>query len=194
MIKKKTNASLDKKSFDSLSLIDELSSRRILLIDREISEDSCSELIGRIILLDMAKIKKPIILLINSYGGDLHAALGLTYVMKKTVSPIITACIGVAQSAASCILAAGNQRYSVPNSEIMIHQQWNYYERTLKYDELVNEVGANQKSYKQLIDFYINNTKIKKTQLEKLLKKDTYLTAQDALELGIIDSIDWDIQ
>jgi ATP-dependent Clp protease protease subunit len=194
MTKKQDNTSLDKKSLESINLADELFSRRIIQVDREITPDLCSEWIGRLIILDMAKVKKPIILLINSYGGDLHAALGLTDIMQKITSPIITACIGVAQSAASCILAAGNKRYAVPNSEIMIHQQWSYFEESMKHDELINEVEASKKSFKKLVEFYTSHTKMNKSQVEKNLKKDTYFNAQECLEYGIIDEINWDIQ
>jgi len=172
--------------------LDDLFNKRIILIDRDISSESCSEWIGKIALLDIAssKTKRAITLFINSYGGDPYAAFGLMDVMKNSVSPITTVCIGVAMSAASVVLGAGKRRCAVPNARIMIHQHSDEL-GPKNHVELLNEAEESNRLFKQLANYYGEITGLSAAKVKRLLGKDSYMTAQTALELGLIDEIGW---
>ncbi len=169
--------------------VNDLFEKRIILIDREMNEQTCSEWIGKICLLDLnSKNKKPIILMISSYGGDTHCSLALADVIKNCVSPVITVCIGVAYSSGSIVLSSGTKRFSVPNGTIMLHQHTANY-GDMKHTEMLNEVEASKRTFKQLEDYYVEVTGLPNSKVKKLLEKDSYLTADDALALGLIDEI-----
>jgi len=186
--------SASKEYFANESYLDELFSKRIILIDKEITEELCGEWIGKIALLDLkgAKTKKPIILLVNTYGGDAYAAMGVMDVIKNCVCPVITVCIGVAMSGGSVILGSGTKRYAVPNSRIMVHQHWDDM-GPKTHMEIMNEAEESKRLFKQLEDYYVVAMGQSHAKVKKLLEKDSYLTAQDALTLGLIDEIGWKI-
>jgi ATP-dependent Clp protease protease subunit len=194
-LRKNNNLDANKKLSEFSTYIDDAYAKRIILIDREITEESCSEWVTRLILLDLqtAASKKPIILLINSYGGDMHAALGLSDIIKNCKAPVHTICIGVAQSAGSILLASGKKRYTVPNAEIMMHCHFAPSEENLTHYQLVNATEASTKSINQLIQFYIDNTTMTKKKIIECLKKDTFLTSDQALEFGLVDEVGWDL-
>ena len=185
----------DKPVERNLEYLDELFEKRIIIIDKEFTEETCAEWIGKLILLDLqgAKTKKPIIILINSYGGDLHGALGLMRIIKNSVCPVYTVCIGIAQSSGSIILSAGKKRYSVPNASIMIHCHRISYNSEYNHFEIMNESEGSKKSFKQLEDYYVEVTGQTHPKIKKLLEKNSYLTAEEALSVGLIDEIGWDI-
>lgn len=179
----------------SLGLIDELFAKRIILLDKEITESNCGELVGRLVLLDLRgkTSKKPIVMLINSFGGFTSGALGVTDVMENCVCPVYTVCIGIAQSAASIILAAGSKRFALKNADIMVHQHWQEFPETLTHKELMHEAKMSKKSHDNLVDFYVNHTNVNRKKIEEMLAKDTYLTAEESLKCGLIDEIGWNI-
>lgn len=180
-----------KKLEDQSSLIEALFAKRIILIDSEMTDESCSEWIGRIALLDISG-KKPIIILVNSYGGDFHGALGLADVIRACACPTITVCTGVAQSGGSIVLTAASKRYAVPNAEIMLHQPWGTYSE-LTAQEVQDESRVMLRYRDVLVKYYLSTTKLTKRKIEAFLSKDTYMNAEDALKCGLIDDIGWHI-
>jgi len=174
--------------------LDELFEKRIIIINGEINEETSAEWVGRISLLELqgAKTKKPIIILINTFGGDPHCALSIADIIESCICPTMTVCIGLAISGGSIILAAGAKRYSTPHGNIMIHQQ-QMDMSPRNHTELVNETIASKVLYKQLEDYYMKVTKQTRPKIKKLLQKDSYLTAFEALEIGLIDDIGWKI-
>ena len=187
------DAMVDSKE-ENQDYLEKLFSKRIILIDKEFNEETCSEWVGKITLLDLQGLtkKRPIILLISSYGGDAHCALGMSNVILNCICPVITICIGIAYSAGSIILASGTKRYAVENSNIMIHQH-NLTVGNLKHTELINEVEASKDTYKKIENFYVKATNQTRSKIKKLLEKDSYITPEEALKLGLIDEIGWKI-
>lgn len=178
-------------SFDLEGLLFE---KRIISIDSDIDTENTSQWISKISLLDLkCKAKKlPIILLVNSYGGDAYAALGMVDVIKNSVCPIYTVCIGTAQSAGALILAAGTKRFSTKNSRIMLHQHVNY-EAELTRAEMEIVHAESERLHKQMVSIWMELTGLTKARVEKLLNKDTYLTTEEAKKLHIIDEIGWNL-
>lgn len=175
----------------TVGLIDDLFAKRIILLDKEITESNCGEIVGRLILLDLKgkTSKKPIVMLINSFGGVTSGALGVADVMENCVCPVYTVCIGIAQSAGSIILAAGSRRFALKNADIMVHQHWQEFPETLTHKELMHEAKMSKKSHDTLVDFYVSHTKLTRKKIEETLAKDSYLTAEESLKYGLIDEI-----
>ncbi len=177
------------------TLVDDLFAKRIVMIDKEVNETSCAEVIGRLVLLELnGKAKKqPIMILVNSFGGYTSGALGIADVIENLTCPVTTVCIGIAQSAGSIILAGGHKRVALPNADIMVHQHWQQFEDNYTHSRLIHEAKASQKHYDILIAFYEKHCKLTKKKLIALLENDSYLSAQEALEYGLIDEIGWNL-
>lgn len=122
---------------------------------------------------------------INSYGGSASDAFNLHDYIKKSPIPIYTYVEGIAASAATLISVAGKRRYMTSNSLLMIHQLSSWFGG--KYDEF-NDEKANLDLYMDIIKkIYIENTKLKKAELNRLLKRDIYLPIEKCLEYGFVD-------
>lgn len=176
---------------ETTEITNDLFEKRIILINKDIDEESVGEWVGRLLLLDL-KNQKPILLFVHTFGGNAYSAYGLVDVIQHCKSPIITVCNGLAASGGSLILAAGTKRYATPQSEIMMHQSWSEY-GTLTHSELQNEAEVSKRLYNKMCDFYQSVSLMSKTQVQKYLAKDSYMSAQTAKELGLIDDIGWNV-
>jgi ATP-dependent Clp protease protease subunit len=175
--------------------LDDLYDNRIVTITGEINEESCSEAIVKLAMLDLSGVEeqKPIVILINTQGGLTASAMGLANVIENSVCPVKTVCIGLASSAGSLILVAGKQRFSVPNAEIMIHQHWQEFQESITHAELMNYAKVSSESHGSIIDFYHKHSNLSKRKIRNLLLKDSYMTAETALKYGLIDGIGWNL-
>lgn len=191
----RSNGEDESSSPDSDYVKNKLLERRIILIDTDVTTETASDWVGRITLLDLeepiSEKRKPILLFVNSFGGEVEPAMGLVSIIKASKSAIYTICIGTAQSMGAVILAAGKKRYAVPNAQIMLHQHWQNTNGEMTHSELVNEAEASKKVYSQLLDYYAEVTNLDKNKLRRVLSKDTFITAQEALEMELIDAIGW---
>lgn len=180
---------------DNENYLEGLFNKRIILINKEINEESTTEWIGRITLLDLkiGKPKKPIILMINSYGGNPYCALGMANIIQNTLCPVTTVCIGAAMSAASILLFSGKNRYAVIGSKMMIHQHSEEDMGTKSHTQLINEAEESKKLNLQMEDFYAQVSGQPNTKIKKMLLQDSYMTPHEALDLGFIDGVGWDI-
>ena len=134
----------------------------------------------------------PIYIHINSYGGEVDAALGLIdhiFSLKKRGAKIISIIEGYAASAATMISIAGTERRIRPNAYMRIHQlrsgMWG------KKTELDDEHKNLEKLESILLNLYKENTKMKKKQLKKLLKRELDLVPSECIDMGLIDSIQY---
>lgn len=176
---------------DALGYEEILFNNRIISINKDFSEESCSEWIGKILALDLQN-DAPIILLINSFGGAVYPAFGVIDVVQNSNSPVYTVCTGTAQSCAANLLVAGTRRFATPRSSIMIHQIYTSLE-DVRHAEILTEAKEMKRLHEQFIDLYINKTKMTKRKIESLHQGDNYIGAYDAVNLGIIDEVGWKI-
>lgn len=142
-------------------------------------------------LIKMDRKEGQITIYLNSYGGSVYEMFGLYDVITKCRNPISTIVVGKVMSAAVLIAAAGDKklRFAYPNSTYMIHDTHSYTEgnpTAMKHDTIET---------KRITDLMINllgvvsnkDTSVFRKIIDK--KYDTYLTAIDALELGLVDEI-----
>jgi ATP-dependent Clp protease protease subunit len=162
---------------------------RILFLGCEVDDDIANSLIAQMLFLDVDS-SDPIHLYINSPGGSVTAGMAIYDMMKTVKCEVRTYCLGQASSMGSLLLAAGTQgqRYVMPNARIMIHQPSIYGVGGQITDlELITKEMT--KTKKQLTEIYVNHTGQEYQKLFDLMERDKYLSAQEAIDLGLVDKI-----
>lgn len=162
---------------------------RIVFVGDPITRDTANTVVAQLLHLDSASPGDPISMYINSPGGEVYSGLGILDTMNYIESPVYTICVGMAASMASILLAAGEpgHRHALENSVVMIHQPSSgvqgqqteiqiVAEETLRIRRLINEL---------LADF----TGKPLDQVNADTERDNYLTAGEALEYGLVDSV-----
>lgn len=166
-----------------------LKDNRILYFVGEFDEENAANTVKDIIELECEAPNKDIVLYIDSFGGMYHSFISIHDALKLSRCDIATVCIGKAMSAGQMLLMSGTKgkRFITPNSTVMVHQiasgVWG------KLAEIENEVAYTKQCQELIEELFARYTKINKSQLTRLMAKDTYLTAKQALELGIVDCI-----
>lgn len=170
-------------------IISRLMRERIIFMGDEIDTHMANVIIAQILLLEAEDPEKDIIIYINSPGGSVIDGLAIYDAMKLSRAPISTICIGQAASMASVLLLAGSKgkRYAVKNARIMIHQGSGgtegqatdieiYTKELLRLEHLINEIMS-------------EHTGQSIANLVKDQMRDNYMSAQEALDYGIVDKL-----
>lgn len=162
---------------------------RIILLTGEVTDDAASVIVAQLLFLASENPTKDISLYINSPGGSVTAGLSIYDTMNYIKPDVSTICVGMAASMGAFLLSGGTKgkRYALPNAEIMIHQPLG---------------GAQgQASDIQIAADHILKTKSKLNRLlalhtgqpietiQKATDRDNWLSAEDALQFGIVDKI-----
>jgi len=162
---------------------------RIIFLAGPISDMVANSIIAQILFLASKDPKKDIKLYINSPGGSVTAGLAIYDTMQHVDCSITTVCVGLAASMGAVLLAAGTKgkRFALPNSEILIHQV---------AGGVSGEASAIEITAKQIIKIKDKLNRILAKLTGQPLKKiandtdrDFYLSAQDAKEYGLIDTV-----
>lgn len=163
---------------------------RIVFLGGPIDDDTANIVIAQLLFLQSEDPKKDISIYINSPGGSVSAGLAILDTMNHIKPDVSTICIGIAASAASVILSAGTKgkRFSLPNSEVMIHQPWMEGVGGQATDI---EIRAKHiiKTRETLNKILAKNTGKPLTQVEKDVDRDFFMNAEEAKKYGIIDKI-----
>ena len=171
-------------SYDLYSLL--LKERIIMLtgeIDDTLSEIVCSELI----FLNAKDQELPISIYIDSPGGSVTAGMAKYDVMKAIEAPIKTIGLGLCASMAAFLLSSGDKgyRYAYPNAEIMIHQPIGQTQGQVSDLEIMTKRFISLKN--KLNSILASNTNKSLEEIEKDTDRDNFLTADEAIEYGLID-------
>lgn len=138
---------------------------------------------------DMKYKRKPIKIMIDSYGGYVYQCLGLIGIMEDSKTPIHTYATGAAMSCGFIILISGHKRFGYRHSTPMYHQvSTGFLGKTQDMEESYIETKRLQKKFEELT---LEKTTISKAKLKEILKtkKDWYMDANEALSAGVIDEI-----
>ncbi|MGN6148655.1 MAG: ATP-dependent Clp protease proteolytic subunit, partial [Rhizomicrobium sp.] len=144
---------------------------------------------AQLLFLEAETPKKEISMYINSPGGYVTAGLGIYDTMQYIRPKVQTLCVGQASSAASLLLCAGNpgERYCLPNSRVLVHQpSASYYGQAADIARHAQEIV---KLKRRLNEIYSKHTGQTVEAVEKMLDRDTYLTAEEAKGFGLVDKI-----
>ena len=162
---------------------------RIIFIDEEITEHTASVVVAQLLFLEAQDPDKDINIYINSPGGMVTAGLAILDTMRYIKPDICTICVGMAASMAAVLLSAGTKgkRYILPNAEVMIHQplggaQGQATDIKITADHII-ETRA------RLNGILAENTGKPLEVIEQDTERDNYLSAQAAVEYGLVDKI-----
>ena len=162
---------------------------RIIMLSGEIDDATANTIVAELIYLEGKDPEKDIYLYINSPGGSVTAGLAIYDTMNYVKCDVSTICIGMAASMGAFLLSSGKKgkRFSLPNSEIMIHQplggaQGQASDIKIQADHIL-------KIKEKLNRILSENTGKDIEQVEKDTDRDNYLSAEEALSYGLIDKI-----
>ncbi len=162
----------------------------IIFLSGAIDDETANIVIAQLLFLQSEDPKKDIKLYINSPGGSVTAGLAIIDTMNHIKNDVATVCVGVAASMGAVILSAGakNKRFSLPNSEVMIHQP---LLRGLEGQASDIEIGAKNiiKMRENLYKMLAKNTGQTIAKIEKDADRDYYMSADEAKKYGIIDKV-----
>ena len=153
---------------------------RVIFITGPIEDYGASLITAQLLFLEAENPKKEIHMYINSPGGIVTAGLAIYDTMQYVRPPVQTFCIGQAASAASLLLMAGKkgERYALPNARIMVHQpSASFYGQAADIARHAQEI---LKMKTRLNEIYAKHTGQTVEAVEKLLDRDTYMTADEA--------------
>jgi len=162
---------------------------RIIFITGPVEDYGASLITAQLLFLEAENPKKEISMYINSPGGYVTAGMGIYDTMQYIRPKIQTLCVGQASSAASLLLCAGNpgERYCLPNSRVLVHQpSASYYGQAADIARHAQEIV---KLKRRLNEIYSKHTGQTVEAVEKMLDRDTYLTAEEAKAFGLVDKI-----
>jgi ATP-dependent Clp protease protease subunit len=174
------------RAFDIFS---RLLKERIIFITGPVEDGMAALITAQLLYLESENPKKDIAIYINSPGGYVSSGLAIYDTMQYIRCPVATACIGQAASMGSLLLAAGNpgMRTALPNARIMVHQPSGGYRGVATDIERHAEEIVDLK--RRLNEIYVKHTGQKYDAIEKKLDRDTFMTAEEAAEFGIVDKV-----
>ena len=173
----------------SYDIYSKLLEERIIFITGEINDAVANTVVAELLYLEAKDSTKDIDIYINSPGGSVTSGLAIYDTMNFIKCDVSTICIGMAASMAAFLLSSGTKgkRYALPSSEIMIHQPLGGAQGQASDIKIQAEHILALK--KKLNSVLAANTGKPVEQIENDTDRDNYLTAEDALNYGLIDKI-----
>jgi ATP-dependent Clp protease protease subunit len=181
----------------------ELPKERNLYLQKQVDQASMGDLTQKIIEIneDDARLKKlydvygieykpkPIKIYIDSYGGQVYQCFGLLGVMEKSKTPVHTIVTGCAMSCGFMILISGHKRFAYKLSTPLYHQVSTVKSGTLK--EIEEDIMETKRLQETIEEITLERTKITKKKLKEIYdgKIDWFMSAKEAVELGVVDEI-----
>jgi len=162
---------------------------RIVFLVGNVNDNIASLVTAQFLFLESENPKKEIFFYINSPGGLVTSGLGIYDTMQYIKSPVSTLCIGQASSMGSFLLAAGEKgrRFSLPNSRIMVHQP------SAGFQGQATDIQIHAKEIlslkERLNKIYSKHTGHSIKEISQALERDKFMTAEEARDFGLIDSV-----
>ena len=176
----------------SYDIFSRLLKDRIIFLGEDVNSASAGLVIAQLLFLESEDPEKEIYLYINSPGGSITDGMGIVDTMNYISCPVSTICVGMAASMGSVLLCSGEKgkRFATPNSEILIHQpligggglSGQTTEIKIQADHMV-------KTREKLNKILSDRTGQPIEVINRDTERDHYMTAQEALEYGLIDGI-----
>ncbi len=167
-----------------------LKKRRIFL-SSAVSDQSAKEIIRKLWYLEFTQPKTPILLVINSPGGSVDSGFAIWDQIKMITSPVTTLVTGLAASMGSVLSLAAEpkKRFATPSARIMMHQP--LISGVIQGQATDLEIQAKEiiKTRNQIIDLYAKATGKEVKVIEKTIDRDTWMTADEAMDFGLLDGI-----
>ena len=176
----------------SYDIFSRLLKDRIIFLGVDVNPTTASLVIAQLFFLESEDPDKEIFLYINSPGGSITDGMGIVDTMNYIKCPVSTICVGMAASMGAVLLASGEKgkRFATPNAEILIHQpligggglSGQTTEIKIHADHMV-------RTREKLNKLLSERTGQSLETIERDTERDNYMTAEEALEYGLIDEI-----
>ena len=162
---------------------------RIIFVSGPIHDGMATLVVAQLLFLEAENPKKEIAMYINSPGGVVTAGLSMYDTMQYIRPPVSTICVGLAASAASLLLIAGQSgmRYSLPNASIMVHQPSGGFQG--QATDIMIHAEQTLKIKRRLNEIYSKHSGQSIEVVEAALERDRYMTPEEAKDWGHIDQI-----
>ena len=173
----------------SYDIFSRLLKDRIIFLGEEVTDTSASLVVAQLLFLESEDPNKDINLYINSPGGSVTAGLAIYDTMHYIKCDVSTTCIGMAASMGAFLLAGGTKgkRFILPNAEVMIHQPSGGAKGQATDIKIVADNIL--KTKRKLNEILAANTGKPLEVIEVDTERDNYMTAEEAREYGLVDSI-----
>src|SRR6266699_362465 len=173
----------------SYDIYSRLLKERIIFITGPVEDSIAMLVVAQLLFLEADNPKKEISMYINSPGGMVTSGLAVYDTMQFVRPPISTLCVGQAASMSALLLAAGAKdlRFALPNARIVLHQPSGGFQGQATDIMLHAQEILNLK--KRLNEIYVKHTGKELKKIEDALERDYFLTADMAVEWGVIDKV-----
>lgn len=175
----------------SYDIFSRLLNDRIIMLSDQVNDTTASLVVAQLLFLESQDTEKDISLYINSPGGSITAGMAIYDTMQYIKCDVSTICIGMAASMGAFLLAAGakGKRFALPNSEIMIHQPLISGGLSGQCTDIKIHSDHLLRTRQKMNELLALNTGKPLEQVEADTERDNYMTAQEAMEYGIIDKV-----
>ena len=175
----------------SYDIFSRLLKDRIIFLSEDVNHVTASLIIAQMLFLESEDPDKEISFYINSPGGSITDGMAIVDTMNYIKCPVSTICVGLAASMGSVLLTCGakGKRFATPNSEILIHQPLISGGLAGQTTEIKIHADHMVKTREKLNKLLSEKTGQSLEQIETDTERDHYMTAQEALEYGLIDEI-----
>ena len=180
------SSGMGERAFDIFS---RLLKERIIMLQGPVHDEMAGLVTAQLLFLEAEDPERAISLYINSPGGSVTAGLAIYDTMQYIRAPVGTLCLGQAASMGSLLLAAGEpgMRRCLPNAQVMLHQpsggaQGQAADIAIVAKEIL-------KTREKLNKIYVSHTGKDVEAIERVMDRDTYFTAEEAKEFGVVDEV-----
>lgn len=179
----------------SYDIFSRLLKERIICLNGPVHDNMSAVITAQLLFLEAENPEKAITLYINSPGGSVTAGLALYDTMQYISAPVSTLCLGQAASMGSLLLAAGapGQRFILPHASVMIHQPSGGFSGQASDIAIhAKHILRTRNELNKIYQHHIGQSSARPKSLEEidqLMERDNFLSAHEAIQLGICDKI-----
>lgn len=179
-------SSRGERSFDIYS---RLLRERIIFLNGEVNDVMSATICAQLLFLEAESPEKPINLYINSPGGVITSGLAMYDTMKYIKAPVHTLCMGTARSMGSFLLMAGEPGYraALPNASIHVHQPLGGFQG--QASDILIHAEEILKTKRLVTSLYAEHCDQNYEEVEQVLDRDHFMTAEEAKDWGLIDQV-----
>ncbi|GAB0114989.1 ATP-dependent Clp endopeptidase proteolytic subunit ClpP [Acidisoma sp. C75] len=173
----------------SYDIYSRLLKERIIFMTGQVFDEMSSLICAQLLFLESENPTKDIAFYINSPGGVVTSGLAIYDTMQYIRCPVSTVCIGQAASMGSLLLTAGasGKRYALPNARIMVHQPSGGAQGQATDIEI--QAREILRIRQRLNEIYVRHTGQSLDTIERKLERDSFMSAEEAREFGLIDEV-----
>ena len=174
------------RAYDIYSL---LLKERIVLLGTPINDQIANLMVAQLLFLQSQDPERQIQMFINSPGGVVYSGMAIYDTMQQISAPVSTTAVGITASFGTVLLTAGakNMRYALPNATIHMHQPLGGAQG--QASDIVIQANEIMRLKERLNDILVFHTGREREVIERDTDRDIYLSAQQAVEYGLIDSV-----